>query len=269
MGVAVGVAPSRDGPAIDMSSRRGLAEGCGGNAGPPPGWAIRSGRFAERLRCAGYEVGRTVTEVLPQAGAGVVLQDEDNGEHRSQVHAGAPDLLTVRRPAALQPGVPLLIGAELVVSWSSGDNAVSKVRARIAAIRYEGDLLLWDLALVGEPWQEQRRRWTRVEVTGPVTVTEVVAEGRFLPPGVEHGELLDVSEVALRCAIAAGAIWASRRNALLRLDFALAGERLRLEGRVLTSRIPAGQSSRREVVAQFEPTPDQAETLRRYVASRG
>lgn len=207
-------------------------------------------------------------EVLPQAGDGVILQDEENGEHRSQVHAGAPELLTVRRPAALPPGVPLLIGAELVVSWSSGDNAVSKVPARIAGIRYEGDLLLWDLALTGEPWREQRRRWTRVEVTGPITVTEVVAEVRSLPPGVEHGELLDVSEVALRCVIAAGAIWASRRNAMLRLDFALADEQFRLDGRVLTSRIPAGTPSRREVVAQFEPTPEQAEALRRYVAYR-
>jgi hypothetical protein len=209
-----------------------------------------------------------VTEVLPQAGAVVVLQDEDSGEHRSRVHAGGSELLTVRRPAALAPGVPLLIGAELVVSWSSGDNAVGKVRARIAAIRYEDDLLLWDLALTGEPWQEQRRRWTRVEVTGPIAVTEIVAEGRSLPPGVEHGELLDVSEVALRCVIAAGAIWASRRNALLRLDFALADEQFQLDGRVLTSRIPAGTPSRREVVAQLEPAPEQAEALRRYVASR-
>jgi hypothetical protein len=209
-----------------------------------------------------------VPEVLPQAGDGVILQDEDSGEHRSLVHAGASELLTVRRPAALPPGVPLLIGAELVVSWSSGDNAVSKVRARIAAIRYEGDLLLWDLALTGEPWREQRRRWTRVEVAGPITVTEIVAETRSLPPGIERGELLDVSEVALRCLIAASAIWASRRNALLRLDFALAGEQFQLDGRVLTSRIPAGTPSRREVVAQFEPAPEQAEAIRRYVASR-
>jgi len=209
-----------------------------------------------------------VPEVLPHAGDGVLLQDEDNGEHRSQVHAHASELLTVRRPAELPPGVPLLIGAELVVSWSSGDNAVSKVRARIAAIRYEGEQLLWDLALSGEPWREQRRRWARVEVTGPITVTEVVAEGRSLPPGVEHGDLLDVSEVALRCVIAAGAIWAARRNALLRLDFALAGERFQLDGRVLTSRIPAGTPGRREVVAQFEAAPEQAEALRRYVASR-
>jgi hypothetical protein len=209
-----------------------------------------------------------VTEVLPQAGDGVVLQDEDNGEHRSQVHAGGSELLTVRRPAALPPGLPLLIGAELVVSWSSGDNVVSRVRARIAAIRYEGDLLLWDLALAGEPWREQRRRWTRVEVTGPITVTEIVAEGRSLPPGVEHGQLLDVSEVALRCVIGASAIWASRRNALLRLDFALADEQFQLDGRVLTSRIPAGTPGRCELVAQFEPAPEQAEALRRYVASR-
>ncbi|MFL6163931.1 MAG: hypothetical protein ACJ74U_17135 [Jatrophihabitantaceae bacterium] len=207
-------------------------------------------------------------EGLPRAGASVVLQDEDGGEHRSSVHACGPDLLTVRRPAALPPGVPLLIGAELVVSWVSGDNAVSKVRAQISRIRYDGDLLLWDLSPRGEPWREQRRRWARIEVSGPITVTEVVDEVRSLPPGVEHGELLDVSEVALRCVIAAGAIWASRRNARLRLSFAVAGQEFQLDGLVLTSRLSAAAASRRELVAQFEPAPEQIEALRRFVESR-
>lgn len=207
-------------------------------------------------------------EVLPQAGDRVVLRDEDGGEHRSSVHAAADDSLTVRRPAELAPGVPLLKGAELGVSWASGENAVCRVRARIAAIRYDGDLLLWDLALLGEPLREQRRRWARVELTGPITVTEVVDEVRSLAAGAEHGELLDISEVALRCVISAGAIWASRRNARVRLSFALPDEALELDGRVLASRIPAGTPSRREVVAQFEPAPEQAEALRRFVAAR-
>ena len=214
-----------------------------------------------------------MSEVLPQVGDTVALQDEDGAEHRSSVQAVASEVLTVRRPVALAPGVPLLIGAELVVSWSLGDNAVSKVRARIAAIRYDGDVLLWDLAPLGEPWSEQRRRWARVELTGPITVTEVADEARSLPPGVEHGELLDISEVALRCVISAGAIWASRRNARVRLSFTLpeqgsADSSFVLDGKVLTSRIPAGTPDRREVVAQYEPAPDQLEALRRYIAAR-
>ena len=117
-----------------------------------------------------------MSEGLPQSGDGVELRDEDGGEHRTDVQAVAGELLTVRRPAALAPGVPLLIGAGLLVSWSSGENAVTKTRARISAIRYAGDLLLWDLALLGEPWQEQRRRWARVALTGPILVTEVVVQ---------------------------------------------------------------------------------------------
>ena len=84
-----------------------------------------------------------MSELLPQAGDSVVLEDEDRGEHRSSVRASLPELLAVHRPAGLAPGVPLLIGAELVVSWGSGNNSVGKVRARISAIRYDGDLLLW------------------------------------------------------------------------------------------------------------------------------
>jgi hypothetical protein len=207
-------------------------------------------------------------EVLPQPGDGVVLKDADQTEHRSSVYASAPELLTVLRPADLVPGAPLLIGAELVVSWSSGTDTVAKVRARIAATRYQGDLLLWDFALLGEPWSEQRRGWTRVQVSGPITVTQVVQEGLTLPGAVEQGELLDLSEVALRCVIAAGAIWASRRSARIRLSFALHEQELELAGRVLTSRLSPGTPSRREVVAQLEPAPWQAEVLRRYLAAR-
>jgi hypothetical protein len=206
--------------------------------------------------------------MLPQSGERVELLDEDGGEHRSAIHSVSDGMLTVRRPAALAPGVPVLIGAELVVCWSAGEDAVSKVRGCIAAIRYDGDLLLWDLALVGEPWREQRRRWARVELTGPITVTEVVDEARSLPAGSEHGELLDISEVALRCVIPAGAIWASRRNARLRLSFTLPDQPFELNARVLTSRVPAGTPNRREVVAQFEAAPEQLEALRRYVAAR-
>ncbi len=207
-------------------------------------------------------------DVLPQPGEGVVLKDADRGEHRSSVYASAPELLTVLRPADLPLGAPLLIGAELVVSWSSGAETVGNVHARIAATRYQGEVLLWDCALLGESWSEQRRGWTRVQMSGPITVTQVVQEGLTLPGGVEHGELLDLSEVALRCGIAAGAVWASRRSARVRLGIALQEQELELAGRVLSSRLPAGTPGRREVVAQLEPEPWQAEVLRRYVAAR-
>jgi hypothetical protein len=207
-------------------------------------------------------------EVLPQPDDGVVLQDVNHGEHRSSVYASAPQLLTVRRPAELTPGAPLLIGAELVVSWSSGVDTVGKVHARIAATRYQDDVLLWDFALLGEPWSEQRRGWVRLQVSGPITVTQVVQEGLTLPGAVEHGDLLDISEVALRCAIPAGAVWASRRYARIRLSFALDEQGLELAGWVLTSRIPPGTPGAREVVAQLEPAPRQAEVLRSYIAAR-
>lgn len=156
-------------------------------------------------------------EVLPQPGDGVILKDADQGEHRSSVYASTPERLTVLRPADLPLGAPLLVGAELVVSWSSASGTVTKVHARIAATRYQGEVLLWEFALLGEPWSEQRRVWTRVQMSGPITVTQVVQEGLTLPGEVEHGELLDLSEVALRCRIAAGAVWASRRSARVRL----------------------------------------------------
>jgi len=208
-----------------------------------------------------------VLEWLPGTGTSVELLDSDGGRHRSQVAGTSGERLTVLRPAALPPGAPVLIGAEVTVSWTAGENLVGLVAARIARISYAGAELLWELEPTGEPRTEQRRQWARVPASGPVELTEVVDDLRSTAPGVVAGELLDVSEVAVRCAVPADAVWTARRGGQVRLSFELAGAAVSASGRLLLSRLPAGTPGRREVVVQLEPDPVSVEELRRYVAA--
>ncbi|MGX7678946.1 PilZ domain-containing protein [Jatrophihabitans sp. DSM 45814] len=206
--------------------------------------------------------------MLPEVGQSVVLSDEDGGEHRSETRGVSAEQLTVLRPEQLAVGVPLLIGADLTLSWASGDGAVNKVRARIAKMRHDGETRLWDLEPTGEPWREQRRSWVRVPASGPITVTELVDEIRSLAPRTATGELLDISEVANRCLIDASAIWAARRNARVRATFALGSHEVQLDGRVTASKFSADGADRREVVIQFDQPVPAADTLRRHVQSQ-
>jgi len=208
-----------------------------------------------------------VSEELPGIGAAVVLRDQDGGEYRSQVQERGEGTLSVRRPAVLAPGAPVLIGDQLTVSWAAGDNLVGLVRARIATIRYAEAGLLWELAGLAEPWTEQRRQWVRVPAIGPVVLTERADAIRSLAPGVAEGELLDVSEVAVRCEVPVAAIWASRRGGAVGVRFELAGEPVEVEGTILASRVPPAAPSRREVVVRFEPPAPVAEVLRGYIRS--
>jgi hypothetical protein len=204
--------------------------------------------------------------LLPGVDAFVVLEDEEQREHHSQVKAVSAQQLTLARPP-VTAGSALLVGAEVTLVWPEGTRAVNKVGARIAAMRRDADAALLDLQVVGEPWREQRRKWVRVPATGLITVTEVVDGARSLAPRTAPGDLLDISEVATRCVIDAQAIWACRRNARVRVSFFLGDDEIDLAGQVFTSSVSSRSPNRREIVVRFDEPVPAAETLRRHVLS--
>ncbi len=212
--------------------------------------------------------------MIPSVGVAVAVTDEDGDEHRSEVHAVSDEVLLLRRPAVLPTGAPLLIGAELVIAWDAGDSAVHKIRGRIVSMPTEEITRLWQVELSGESWREQRRRWPRIPASGPVQVGEVVDEDRLLPPREATGELVDLSEVACRFAVAASELWAGRRLARVRATFPAGAAQVSLTGRVLTSAPGRGDAGRQEVVLQFDSEPDATQqaalsVLREYLASQG
>lgn len=202
---------------------------------------------------------------LPEPGATIVIVDEYGREHRSQVTA-SPDERhhTLVRPDDVAVGDPLLIGDRLTLTWPVGDAAVGMVRARLTAMRREEERQLWDVEITDAAWSAQRRAHVRVEATGPVTISLRSATDDAAPVRSGVGELLDISEVALRLHLPVGQVWAGRRGAAVVLNLALDGAEVDLLGHVMSSRVRA-DDSRREVVVRFDqPVPD-PESLRTHL----
>jgi hypothetical protein len=205
--------------------------------------------------------------VLPQQGEAVVIVDEDGREHRSSIQAEAQDQrMALLRPTDLAIGVPLLIGDVMTLTWTAGENTVGMVRARIVAMRRLDELPVWDIELAGKPWLVERRAHIRVAVDGPITVSQVLDQDAPTAVRSAEGELVDVSEAAVRCALDSREIWASRRNCKVVVAFKLGRQDFQLQGRVVTGELARRNTALRDIVVIFDQPVAGIEPLRAYLS---
>jgi hypothetical protein len=138
-------------------------------------------------------------ELHPEVGDPVVLRVQPEGEYRSRLESLGDGLLVVQRPSGLPVGATFGPGTELDVAWADADGAIRVLPTRILAAHAEGTMPLWSLIVSGPASVDQRRRFVRVAAAGPVALRPV--EGG----GAVTGNLVDVSEGAVRCTVRAGA----------------------------------------------------------------
>jgi hypothetical protein len=208
-----------------------------------------------------------VTSNLPAVGAQVVIIDGYGRRHTGWAEDFTDRSLTISRLTDLADGDPLLIGDEMTLSWPDGSDAVIQAAARMAAMRRQDGARVWDIELLGEPRRLQRRQHVRAPVTGSVTLTQIpdAATAAAAVARQTTGNLVDVSEVGLRCSIGATQIWASRRNCRLRAVFAIDGEECVVAGRVLLGQVSAADASQRELVLLFDEPAGPDSAIGRYV----
>jgi hypothetical protein len=214
---------------------------------------------------------RTVVSVaLPEAGQPVIIQDGDGREHRSQViECPAADRLTLTRPLDLVSGAPLLIGDSMTLSWSLGAGLAGLVAAKLIAMRRINDEPVWDAQLDGEISQVQRRAHIRAPAEGAITVSQILDAENPVAGRSATGELVDVSETALRCTLDSTEIWATRRKTAVRVQFQL-GDASPIE---LTGHVIGGPSNSSEphrvVVVIYDQPVEPLDVLRAYVDRMG
>lgn len=206
--------------------------------------------------------------VLPQPGDVVIIIDEDGLEHRSSVEGAVQDgRIALLRPDGLALGAPLLIGDAITLTWAAGENKVGMARSRLAAMRRVGDRPVWDAELIGEPWEIERRAHTRVPVDGAVTVSQVVDDDSPTAGRSAAGTLVDISVAAVRCAVAAREIWASRRHSRVIVVFELEAASYRLTGHVLSGEVARRDASLRDVIVTFDQSEADLARLRSYLTT--
>jgi c-di-GMP-binding flagellar brake protein YcgR len=202
---------------------------------------------------------------LPSINDPVVLRDEAGREYRSRVEDLEPGVLTVAQPLDLPAEHAFRPGTGMLVTWTCA-RGTAVLPTRLLGVHAEGRLRLWTMAITGDGWVEQRRRFVRVPASGPLTLRL-----RGDQPALEavSGHLLDMSEAALRCAVDA-----TTAERLLANDvevtaiFRFGDAEFAIPARTGFRRPSERPSEQAELVVIFDEPVECADALRKQIFAR-
>lgn len=141
-------------------------------------------------------------DARPDINDPVVLRDHADRSFHSRVEGFGPGVITVARPLDLPAGETPGPSIEMLLTWRCA-RGIAVLPTRLLEALTEGGVQLWSMAITGDGWVEQRRRFVRVPASGPLTLR---SSDDSSAAEVATGHLLDVSEAALRCTVDAS--WA-------------------------------------------------------------
>lgn len=126
----------------------------------------------------------------------VTITDSDGREYRSRVEDVGDGLLVFARPLTLPVEHEFAVGQPLLASWPDPEG-LTLATVTLIETRVREHLGLW-VTEVEDLRRQQRRQYVRVPAPGPIELRplEPTSDG-----GSVTGQLLDVSEAALRCAL--------------------------------------------------------------------
>jgi len=203
---------------------------------------------------------------LPRVGTAIVLRDMTETAYASRIESWDRELITVVKPMGVPAAFPYALGTPFDVLWSS-QSGVHVLPVELAATRSEGQVLLWELRPVADPWVEQRREFVRVPVFGRVvlsTDTDTGDASDVVVPTLQ-GYMVDVSEAALQCSI-----WAEASDPLLAVggrvvaEFTVRGAGFARDG-VIHGVRRGTEDKETTVIVLFDQSDAEARVLRREV----
>lgn len=213
---------------------------------PPTAWTR-----ADPAEQGGVELHPAVNDL-------VVLRTQDDWNHGSRVEGFSHGVVTIARPFSnnrLEPG------EEVMVTWAS-PRGVAVLPTRLVEARIDGGVPVWALAVTGPAWIEQRRDFVRVHAHGQL---------RLRPRDEEEGatlvgELVDVSEAAIRCSLDARSAAVVGADALeVVVEFHLGRSDFTVPGQVSLCRMQRRPGGPVDVLVLFERPVGTATALRREI----
>jgi hypothetical protein len=124
----------------------------------------------------------------------------------------------------------------------------------------------WLVEVAGRPWREQRREYVRSSLKGTVEIGYLAkTDAGAVLELVAVGELIDVSEAGLRCAVSAEHEVLCVPETPVALDLRLDDEWFSMSGKVLTGKPNAREDARWEVVILFNRPVEAAARIRQHV----
>src|SRR6185312_656885 len=186
----------------------------------------------------------------------VTITDSDGREYCSRVEDVDDGLLVFARPLTLPVEHEFAVGQPLLASWPDPDG-LTLATVTLIETRAREHLGLW-VTEVEDLRRQQRRQFVRVPAAGPLELT-------WTEGGSVAGQLLDVSEAALRCALRIADAEAATNVAGLLAGFTLAETRFSVPATLLRTEPSRKDDQLAECVLTFDIDEREAAELRRRV----
>jgi hypothetical protein len=198
---------------------------------------------------------------VPSVGTAVVLRDQQGRAYRSQVIRSQPGLLFLQPPPDLPAAAAAVPGTRLLVTWPES-NSLWVLPVMLLSTSPSDQAGLLPAQIQGTAWREERRQYARAHLDATVTIVYEDTQNQRVEAA---GELIDLSEAALRGVVAPEhqALCRPRLPVLARVT--LPGDRFEMTGYVLLGKPAARLDLGLEVVVLFHRPVSRVEDLRRYL----
>jgi len=202
-------------------------------------------------------------ELHPNVNDPVLLRDHADREYQSQVEDLGVGLLVVAQPPGLPDDEEFSAGTVLSVAWTDDDGDVQVLPTRIMAAHLRGSLPVWSLVATGPAIAEQRRRVERFPASGSVALRSAAGNDT----DVVNGNLVDVSEAAIRCTVEAGTADGFLGSVTeVTAEFRIGTVDFLIAGRAEFLRATKHPADLEELVVLFDEPVAEAEALRDQIA---
>jgi RNase P/RNase MRP subunit p29 len=208
---------------------------------------------------------------MPAVGVATELRDQQGNAHRSEVlqcHRDQPGTLVLSPPADLPAEQAFKAGTRLLVSWPE-DGSFWVLPVLLVELRPDGDSRLLVAEVDDDAWREERREFVRSALDATVLIDFEVedVDGVAGPRGV-GAELIDLSEVALRCVIKLEHREWIQPHIPVTVRIRLAGDQFEIAGEILLAKPAARLDLGLEVVILFERPVARVGDLRAHLVDR-
>lgn len=195
---------------------------------------------------------------VPADGTAVVLRDQRGGAYRSEVARAQDGVLFLQSPRDLAAGT-FPPGTRLLVAWPD-ETSLRVLPVLLLNVTSDGGLLA--VQIQGAAWREERRRYARTNLDARLSIGYDGPDGQRLET---TGELIDLSEAALRGVVPQDHQALRRPRTPVRVRIELADDSFDISGYVLQGKPAARLDLGLEVVVLFHRPVARVEELRRHL----
>lgn len=199
---------------------------------------------------------------IPGPTTAVVLRDQHGGLYRSEVLQSRHNQLVLSQPTD-QTGRELAPGTRLLVTWPD-DRSLLVLPVVLVDRHEDGGVETLITSVDGASWREERREYARSAIAASLRIYYRDENAGDITEAA--GELIDLSEVALRCVVSAADQALCRPRTPVSAEIEVGSDLFEVPGHVLLGKQTDREDAGLELVVLFERPVPRVEELRLVIS---